>query len=147
MKLNNGGYDQETTLEFFNSHIIPVDLLARYTKFRGVRRLEFCGKKLEKKIIEHVDTYLRDDKSSWRVQLRVKYPVSSIEEYWSTISNFINKYSRHYTDKETGELIWTECNYSGFSITYTFNIPYIEEVPEFSSPKERREWAKAILQP
>ena len=42
MKLNNGGYDKETTLEFFNSHIIPEDLLCDLTDLNGVWELEYC---------------------------------------------------------------------------------------------------------
>ena len=108
MKLNNGGYDKETTLEFFNSHIIPIDLLQSLTDLEGVWELEWCGKiNDEEYIIEHVDTYLKEDKSSWRVQLHIVYRGDTILDEWDGIVRVIQKYGLNYSGKN-GERIWVE---------------------------------------
>ena len=148
MKLNNGGYDKETTLEFFNSHIIPIDLLQNLTDLEGVWELEWCGKfKSEEYTIEHVDTYLKEDKSSWRVQLHIVYRGDTILDEWNDIVRVIQKYGLNYSGKN-GERIWVELTDSTIKviITYTFSIPYVESVPEFNTPEEREEWAKSILE-
>lgn len=146
MKLNHGGYDKKTTLEFFNSHIIPVDLLQRYTNIDGVFLLNSCGKPLEDgTVIEHIDTYLMEDKLHWRVQIHEIYYKRSLEKNWSTIQHAINNYGRYYVDKETGEIFYVDCFYWGICITHTFCIPYVETIPEFKTRKEREEWAKSIL--
>ena len=148
MRLNNGGYDKETTLEFFNSHIIPIDLLQSLTDLEGVWQLEWCGKKFKDVgfIIEHVDTYLKEDKSSWRVQLHIVYLGETILNEWDEIVHIIQKYGLDYLGKN-GERIWVELTDSPRKviITYTFSIPYVESVPEFNTPEERKEWAKSIL--
>ena len=148
MKLNNGGYDKETTLEFFNSHIIPIDLLQSLTDLEGVWQLEWCDKQFndEGLIIEHVDTYLKEDKSSWRVQLHIIYRGETILNQWYEIVHIIQKYGLDYSGKN-GERIWVELTDSPEKviITYTFSIPYVESVPEFITPEKRREWAKSIL--
>ena len=148
MKLNNGGYDKETTLEFFNSHIIPIDLLQNLTDLEGVWQLEWCGKKFKDEglIIEHVDTYLKKDKSSWRVQLHTVYHGETILSEWYEIVHIIQKYGLDYVGKR--ERIWVELTDSTTKviITYTFSIPYVESIPEFNTPEERREWAKSILE-
>ena len=149
MKLNNGGYDKETTLEFFNSHIIPIDLLQDLTDLEGVWQLEWCGKKFKDEglIIEHVNTYLKEDKSSWSVQLHTIYRVETILNEWNEIVYIIQKYGLDYSGKN-GERIWVEFTDSSRKviITYTFSIPYVESVPEFNTPEERKEWAKSILE-
>ena len=149
MKLNNGGYDKETTLEFFNSHIIPIDLLQSLTDLEGVWQLEWCSKKFKDEglIIEHVDTYLKEDKSSWRVQLHTVYREETILDEWDEIARAIQKYGLNYSGKN-GERIWVELtDYpKKVIITYTFSIPYVESVPEFNTPEERKEWAKSILE-
>ena len=149
MKLNaNGGYDQETTLEFFNSHIPDPDYVyCANVNFHGLYWLNSIGRDDNGTIVEHADTYLNEDKSSWRVQLRIKFfKGKSMESKWSYISSLLRYYGRlQATDKKTGELIWIEPNNNGINIIFTFCLPYIESMPEFSTPKERREWYKAIF--
>ena len=149
MKLNNGGYDKETTLEFFNSHIIPEDLLCDLTDLNGVWELEYCGKKFKDEglVVEHVDTYLKEDKSSWRVQLHIVYSGETILKEWDQIVYYTQKYGLQYSGKN-GELVWIQFSNNRVKkviITFTFSTPYIESIPEFNSPEERREWAKSIL--
>lgn len=143
MKLNNGGFDQETTLEFFNSHILPVTDLERFTGFDGVYLLKKCGvDRVDGVTIEHVDTQLRGN--HWRVQLHEKYSKEALADNWDSIAHIINSCGLCKT-KKNGETIRVFLTEEGATILYTFSIPYVESVPEFNTPKERREWSKSML--
>ena len=140
MKLNaKSGYDQETTLEFFNSHIPDPDYPFYDINFHGARWLNSVGVDSHGTVVEHADTYLKGD--NWRVQLRVKFfKGKSLEYKWNYIARLLRYYGLHATDKQTGELIWIEPHNNGINIIFTFFFPYIESMPEFSTSKERREW-------
>lgn len=151
MKLNNKlGYDQETTLEYFNQHIFPEKIGHKYLdELKGIYTLYACNSEIDGIKSTHIDTYLSEDKSYWRVQIRETFLRDSFSDYdkWISAIEYADSAGLYeqIRDKTTGELSYAELTRHGIEITYTFILPFIEEMPQFETEKEEKEWVYSLV--
>ena len=151
MKLNNHlGYDQETTLEYFQAHIFPKEILIDYLyELNGIWALYDCNTFRDDRICTHVDTYLSEDRTHWRVQIREIFLSNGFSNHanWAEAVRAANEigFGKPYSNKKTGELAYVDITDKGIEITYTFSMPFIEEMPTFATRKELREWVRSLM--